>query len=128
MDSALLTDDAKLTYLKTLVTGKAKATSAAFAHCGTMYKDALKTIERTFRQSEEVVSAYLDKLSNLPPLIMHNSECVISCSATISALIGVFRSLHYYQDLSTALLLCQATENLPPNSKEVWSMHTVKKN
>ena len=58
---------------------------------------------------------------------MHNSENLISYSATISALVGVFRSLHYHQDLSSASLLGQATQKLPPNLKEAWSMHTVKK-
>ena len=46
IDSAPLTDDVKLTYLKTLGTGKAKVAIAEFAYCGAMYKDALKTLER----------------------------------------------------------------------------------
>ena len=41
IDSQPLTDDVKLTYLKTLVTGKAKTAIAEFAYCGVMYKDAL---------------------------------------------------------------------------------------
>ena len=59
---------------------------------------------------------------------MHNSESVISRSATMSALVGVFRSLHYHQDLSSASLLSQAIQKLPPNLKEAWFMYTVKKN
>ena len=64
IDSAPLTDDVKLTYLKTLGSGKAKTTIAEFAYSGTMYKDALKTLERKFGQPQTVVSAYLDKLAN----------------------------------------------------------------
>ena len=41
---------------------------------------------------------------------MHNSEGVISYSATISALVRVFQSLHYHQDLSSASLIGQATK------------------
>ena len=48
-DSQSLTDDVKLTYLITLLTGKAK--TAEFAYCGVMYKDALKTLERKFGQT-----------------------------------------------------------------------------
>ena len=44
IDAQSLTDDVKLTYLKTLVTGKAKIAIAEFAYCGLMYKDALKTL------------------------------------------------------------------------------------
>ena len=127
IDSAPLSNDVKLTYLKTLVTGKAKTAIAEFAYCGTMYQDALKTLERKFGEPHAVVSAHLDKLSGFPPLKMHNSENVIAFSATISALVGVFRSLKYEHDLSSAALLGQAVQKLPPNMKEAWSMHTVKK-
>ena len=58
---------------------------------------------------------------------MHNSESIISYSATVSSLVGVFRSLNYVQDLSSATLLGQAVQKLPPNMKEAWSMHTVKR-
>ena len=92
-DSQSLTDDVKLTYLKTHVTGKAKTTIAEFAYCGVMYKDALKTLEREFGQPQAVVSAHLDKLSSFPPLKMHNSDNIINYSATISSHVGFFKSL-----------------------------------
>ena len=127
IDSAPLSDDVKLTYLKTLVAGKAKVAIAEFAYCGAMYKDALKTLERKFGQAQAVVTAYLDKVANVQPVKMHNSESIISYSATVSLLVGVFRSLNYNQDLSSASLLGQAVHKLPPNMKEAWSMHTVKR-
>ena len=52
IDSQLLTDDVKLTYLKTLVTAKAKIAIAEFAYCGLMYKDALRTLKRKFGQPQ----------------------------------------------------------------------------
>ena len=128
IDSTTLSDDVKLTYLKTLVTGKAKTAIAEFAYCGTMYRDALQTLERKFGQPHAVVTAYLDKLSSVPPLKMHNSESIISYSATISGIVGVFRSLKYDHDLSSASLLAQAVQKLPPNMKEAWSLHVVKRN
>ena len=108
----------KLTYLETLVTGKAKTAIAEFAYCGTLYQDAMKTLERKFGQPQAVVSAHLDKLNNFPPLEMHNSDNVIAFSATISAMVCVFRSLNYEHDLSSAALLGQAVQKLPPNMKE----------
>ena len=125
IDSQSLTDDVKLTYLKTLVTGKAKIAIAEFAYCGLMYKDALRTLERKFGQPQAVVSAHLDKLSNFPPLKLHNSDNIYS--AAISSLVGVFKSLSYDADLKSASLLNQAVQILPPNMKESWSLFTVKK-
>ena len=58
---------------------------------------------------------------------MYNSEGIISYSATICSLVGVFRSLNYLQDLSSASLLGHAVQKFPPNMKEAWSMHTVKR-
>ena len=127
IDAQSLTDDVKLTYLKTLVTGKAKTAIAEFAYCDLMYKDALKTLERKFGQPQAVVSAHLDKLSSFPPLKMHNSDKIINYSATISSLVGVFQSLSYDSDLKSASLLNTAVQKLPPNLKKSWSLFTVKK-
>ena len=127
IDAQSMTDDVKLTYLKTLVTGKAKTAIAEFAYCGLMYKDALKTLERNFGQPQAVISAHLDKLSSFPPLKMHNSDNIINYSATISSLVGVFKSLSYDSDLKSASLLNTAVQKLPPNLKESWSLFTVKK-
>ena len=122
-----MTDDVKLTYLETLVTGKAKTAIAVFAYCGVMNKDALKTLERKFGQPQAVVSAHLDKLSSFPPIKVHNSDNIINYSATISSLVGVFKSLSYDSDLKSALVLNTAVQKLPPNLKEFWSLFTVKK-
>ena len=127
IDSQSLTDDVKLTYLKTLVNGKAQIAIAEFAYCGLMYKDALRTLERKFGQPQAVVSAHLDELSNFPPLKMHNSDNIINYSAAISTFVGVFKSLSYDMDLMSASLLNQAVEKLPPSMKESWSLFTVKK-
>ena len=90
IDSQSLIDDVKLTYLETLVTGKAKIAIAEFAYCGLMYKDALRTLERKTGQPQAVVSANLAKLSNFPPLKMQNSDNIFNYSAAISSLVGVF--------------------------------------
>ena len=116
----------QLTYLKTLVTGKAKTAIAEFAYCGAMYKDALRTLERKFGQPQAVVSAHLDKLNSFPPLKMHNSDNIINYSGCISSLVGVFKSLSYDSDLKSAALLNTAVQKLPPNMKESWSLFTVK--
>ena len=124
-----MTDDVKLTYLKTLVTGKAKAAlwCNEFAYCGVMYKDSLKTLERKFGQPQAEVSAQLDKLSSFPPLEMHNSDNIINYFATISSLVGVFKSRSYETDLTSASLLNTAVQKLQPNLKDFWSLFTVKK-
>ena len=46
--SAPLTADVKLTYLETLVNGKAKATISEYAYCGAMYQGVLHAPEKKF--------------------------------------------------------------------------------
>ena len=92
-----------------------------------MYKDPLKTLELTFGQPETVVTAHLDKLANNLPVKMHNSESIIHHYATVSSLVEVFRPLNYVQDFSSTTSLGQAVQKRPPNMKEGWAMHTVKR-
>ena len=93
-----------------------------------MYKDALATLQRKFRQPLAIVGAHLDKLNIFPPLKMHNSENVISFSFAISGLVAVFKSLSFNDDLKSVNLLNQAVSKLPPNLKEAWSMNTDRHN
>ena len=58
---------------------------------------------------------------------MHNSDNNINYSATISILVGIFKSFSYDSDLKSASLLNTAVQKLPPNLKESWSLFTVKK-
>ena len=101
-------DEVRLTYLKTLIKGKAKAAIAELAYCGAMYRDAIKTLQYKFGQPQAVVSAHLDELESYAPLKIHNSDGIISHSLVISSLVGVFRSLGYDADLYNSNLLAQA--------------------
>ena len=127
VDSARLSDDVKLTYLKIFVTWKAKNAIVEFAYSGVMYKDALNTFLRKFGQPQTVVNAHLDKLNCFTQLKMHNSDSIISFASTISNLVGVLKSLSYTQDLERFALLNQALGKLPPNMKESWALLTMKR-
>ena len=118
----------KLTYLKTLVTGKAKTAIAEFGYSGVMYKDALATLQRKFGQPYAIVGAHLDKLSTFPPFKLQNTKNVISISSAISGLVAVFKSLSFNDVLRSVNLLSQAVRKLPPDLKEACSMHTVRNN
>ena len=87
-----------------------------------MYEDALRTLERKFGQPQAVISAHLEKLSKFPPLKMHNYDNIIKYSAAISSLVGIFNSLSYDADLSSASVLKRTVQKLPPNMKESWSL------
>ena len=86
-----------------------------------------KTLERKFGQPQTIVGAHLDKLSNFPPLKMHNSESIISFASCISSLVAVLKSLGYEYDLKSTSVLNQVISKMPRFMKESWSLHSVKK-
>ena len=94
-----------MTYLRTLVTGKAKTAIADFSYSDVIYKDALATLQRKFGQTHAIVGAHLDKLNTFLQLKMHNSENVISFASAISGLVAVFKSLPFNDDLKSVNLL-----------------------
>ena len=118
VDSAVLTDDTKLSYLQTLVTGTAKTAIAEFFYSGVLYKEALATLQRKFGQPHAIVAAHLEKLNTFPPRKMHNSENVINFSSAKSGLVAVFKSLSFEDDLKSVNLFNQIVSKLPPNLKE----------
>ena len=127
VDSARLSNDVKLTYLKTLVTGKTKIAIAEFSYSGVMYKDAVTPLIRKTGQSQTVFIAHLDKLNCFSPLKMHNSDSIISLASTISNFVGVLKSISYTQDLEGVALLNQELGKLQTIMKESWALHTVKR-
>ena len=72
-----------------------------------MYRVAPKTLERKFEEPHTVVSAHLDKLSNHPPVNMHNSESLIKYSNVATKLVRVFKSMEYTYEFRSASLLNQ---------------------
>ena len=78
IDAKILSDDVKLTYLKTLVSGKVENAIAEFAYSGVFYKDALKTLERRLWQLI---------LKNFR--IFHLSKCTIQTKCTIQKALSV---------------------------------------
>ena len=84
VDSARLSDDVKLTYLKDLKTGKVKNAIAEIAFSSVTYRDALNTFIRKFGQPQTVVHAHLEKLNCFPPMKVYNSDSITSFAFTIS--------------------------------------------
>ena len=58
---------------------------------------------------------------------MHNSESIVSFASCIPSLVAVLKSLGYEYDLKSTSVLNQVVSKLPPNMKESWFFHSVKK-
>ena len=89
IDAKVISDDAKLTYLKTLVSGKAKHAIAEIAYSGIFHKDSLKTRDRKFGQPQTIVAAHLEKLSKFPSLKMQIQKA-LSVSLPVYPVLSLF--------------------------------------
>ena len=89
IDAKILSDDVKLTYLKTLVSGKAKNTIAEFAYSGIFYKDALKTLERKFWQPQTIWRLIL-KIFWIFPLSKCTTQKALSVSLPVYPVLSLF--------------------------------------
>ena len=68
IDAKVMFNDVKQTYLNTLVLGKAKNANAEFTNSGTLYKNALKTLEREFGEPKTILCRLISKNFRISPL------------------------------------------------------------
>ena len=112
---SILSDDVTLTYLKTLLTGKAYLVIAVFAYSGRIHRDAIRVLEGNLGQPQTVVSAPLENFNSAPPVKMNNSESIINFACVISNLVGVFRLLASEKYLKGTLIMNQILDKIASN-------------
>ena len=77
--------DVKLTYLKTLVTGKSENCYSEVCITSPRYKDALIKHERNFGQPQLIVCVYLDKLNDTRSVKMQKSGSIINYASMVKS-------------------------------------------
>ena len=87
-----------------------------------MYKDALRTLERQFGQSQSDVTAHLDKVGSFQPLGMNKFDNIIIYSRTVSSLVGVFNLFSYNCELKSASLITRQSKSVSPITRQCKKM------
>ena len=118
----------KMSHLKTMLTGKARAAIASMGYSGDLYGEAWALLERRFGQPYLIVEAQLNTLRNQQPIRMHDSKALVSYSTTISNVVSVLKHYKYEGDLRSSATLQIAIEKLPPNLKEKWWFYVDESN
>ena len=113
-------DSEKMSYLKTLLTGKVKSNITGMGYSGEFYAQAWELLGRKFGRPYLIVDAQLNILRKQQPIRMHDSTAIINYSITISNLVYVLKQYNYEGDLRSSSTLQVAIEKLPPNLKEKW--------
>ena len=115
-----IADSEKISHLKTLLTGRARAAIASMGYFGNLYGKTWTLLERSFGRPYLIVEAQHNTLRNQQAIRTHYSKTLVSYSTTISNVVSVLKHYKYEGNLRSSATLQIAIEKLPPNPKEKW--------
>ena len=118
--NAQINDNAKMSHLKTLVKGKAKAAIAGLAYAGALYHTAWDTLVRNFGRPQTVVNAQMKLIHTYPFIKSHDSAAIIKYAQLITTCVSVLNQYGFTGDLSSESVLNSAVRKLPPEPKTKW--------
>ena len=121
--NAPIDDNAKLSHLKTLVKGKAKAAIAGLGYSGALYHTAWDTLVRNFGRPQTVVNAQMKLIHTYPFIKSHDSAAIIKYSQLITTCVSVLNQYGFTGDLSSESVLNSAVRKLPPELKTKWMFY-----
>ena len=116
----------KLAFLAQHCVGKASNLITPLIHSGASYSDVYARLHSRFGQPHVVVSAHIERLSQIPPVRMHNSEQLLDFAMTLSGFVTVLQSQGYSADLKSPTNLSLVVQKLLADLKESWSKHVVR--
>ena len=99
--NAPINDNAKMSHLKTLVKGKAKAAIAGLGYSGALYHTAWDTLVRNFGRPQTVVNAQMKLIHTYHFIKSHDSAAIIKYAELITTCVSVLNQYGFTGDLSS---------------------------
>ena len=123
VDRSTVSNDEKMTHLKTLLTGPAKRALAGVGYSGVMYNTAWKRLERKFGQPHLIIVSQLTKIQNHPQLLPYNSANFVIFVDTVGNFVNDLQQFGYSNDLFSSSNLDVIVNKLPADIKRKWFAH-----
>ena len=111
--NAPIDDNAKMSHLKTLVKGKAKAAIA-------VYSAAWNGLVTDFGRPQTIVNAQMKQIHLSPFIKSHDSAAIIKYAQLITTCVNVLKQFGFTGDLYSESVLNTALRKLPPELKTKW--------
>ena len=118
--NAPIDDNAKMSHLKTLVNGKAKAAIAGLGYSGIMYSAAWNALVTNFGRPQTIVNAQMKQIHLSPFIKSHDSAAIIKYAQLIPTCVNVLKQFGSTGDLYSESVLNSALRKLPPELKTKW--------
>ena len=118
--NAPIDDNAKMSHLKTLVKGKAKAAFAGLGYSGVMYSAAWNALVTSFGLPQTIVNSQMKRIHLRPFIKSHDSAAIIKYAQLITTCVNVLKQFGFTGDLYSESVLNSALRKLPPEMKTKW--------
>ena len=118
--NAPIDNNAKMSHLKTLVEGKAKAAIAVLGYSGALYHTAWDTLVRNFGRPQTVVNAQMKLIHTYLFIQSLDSAAIIKYAQFITTCVRVLNQYGFTGDLSSESVLNSAVRKLPPEMIAKW--------
>ena len=118
--NAPIDDNAKMSHLKTLVKGRAKAAIAGLGYSGVMYSAAWNALVTNFGHPQTIVNAQMKQIHLSPFIKSHDSAAIIKYAQLITTCVIVVKQFGFTGDLYSESVLNSALRKLSPELKTKW--------
>ena len=120
VDQRPIPDSENMSYLKTLLTSKARSAVSGIGYSGEFYGAAWSILERKFGRPYVILDAQLESLRKAKQVKHHNSSGLISISVIVSNFVNVLKEYKQIGNLQSSSTLYKAVDKLPQVLKEKW--------
>ena len=115
-----ISDTEKMQYLKTSLTGQAKAAISGMGFSSQSYYHAWDILCEKYGRSDFIVNAQFKKILTHPPVRHDDSTSIVKFANVVTNVVNTLTQLGYTSDLEAEAVLSSTTRKLSPQLREQW--------
>ena len=115
-----ISDTEKMQYLKTNLTGQAKAAISGMGFSSQSYYHAWDILCEKYGRSDFIVNAQFKKILTHPPVRHDDSTSIVKFANVVTNVVNTLTQLGYTSDLEAEAVLSSTTRKLSPQLREQW--------
>ena len=115
-----ISDTEKMQYLKTSLTGQAKAAKSRTGFSSQPYYHAWDILGEKYGRSDAIVNAQFKKIHTHPPIRHDDSTSIVKFANLVTNVVNTLTQLGYTSDLEAEAGLSSTTRKLSPQLREQW--------
>ena len=119
-DQPSLSDTERIAHLQSSVSGLAQQTISGMLYDGSLYHQALQTLEERFGQDEDIIKHNLNSIFDAPDPLEDDAESLERFQATLHCAVTILDNMGSKADLYSSDSLQRAVEKLPKELRREW--------